>query len=83
MSPHHKSEHHIDPAGSRLWPLLALGTISACVATLLVSRRKTLIAKQLTVAISDWENEGGSVATRASVANPSVAADGHDPSLSS
>lgn len=83
MSPHHKLDHDIEAAGSRLWPLLALAAISACVATLLVSRRKTAIARQLTVAISDWENEGGSVATRASVANPSVAADGHDPSLSS
>ncbi len=78
-----ETEAGIEPADSRLWPLLALGLITACVGTLLVSRRKTAIARQLTIAINDWENEGGSVATKASVAIRNPNADGHDPSPSS
>jgi len=65
-----------ESAVSAFWPLLALGMVAGSIATLVVSRRKTVIARELTVAISDWENEGGSVAMTAAERDRLNQADG-------
>lgn len=72
-----------ESAVSAVWPLLALGMVAGSIATLVVSRRKTVIAKALTIAISDWENEGGSVAMTAADRDRLNRADGAAPPTSS